>query len=175
MWAHKKRVTVTKTFRFKPNSDEYQRGLKSVQAGRMGQVVSTAPGRSTIVDFDGQQVVIPSRRLERVQERPITESKQGRRKATVQAVREEPSAPREDKGAKKQSDTPTNDDWNSELITLIANKLLVSGAAGVGTTTAVEIQLADLPSSMQEQIQALIQAKLDLRPRRFPKPLGRKA
>ena len=49
-----------------------------------------------------------------------------------------------------------------QLLTLIANKLLLKGNVKVQADTAVEVSLRDLPSDVQKQLQRLLDAKLSL-------------
>jgi hypothetical protein len=153
-------VTVIELFRFKNNSAESKNGLKSVQPGEVGHVVETAQGRSVVVEFKGVRGTIPSRRLELAHEPAKTTSRRGRRKQIERAEAETIVASR--KTTKAPAPQTEVGSYDRRWMTALANKLLMTGNTKPDKEAAIEIRLADLPDDLQQQIQALVQAKLTL-------------
>ena len=121
-------VTVAKNYRFKKNSDEFKRGLKSLKPGDVGRVIDTAQGRSVKVEFKGQEGVIASQRLQRLEDQA---PKRGRPKKAIQ-------------GQQSGGKAGLGSLDNSHFITNVANRLLQSGSgSNIEPNTVVEIQMDD--------------------------------
>jgi hypothetical protein len=158
-------VTVREDMRMPRKSEAYAQGIKRLKPGELGRIVDIAEGRSVVVEFDGgKRVKLASQRLERAAE---------------------PSAEVETNGKRKGGDTTTLPDEaklidydNPNLITTVANRLLLNGGLQVNSdAVVVQIKLSDLPGAIQKQVKTLMQAKLALSPQQGsqqPKRRGRK-
>lgn len=60
-------VSLIKAMRVGQGDPAYAQGLTRLKRGQIGQVVEMGPGRSVAIEFDGKRIVLPSRRVERVQ------------------------------------------------------------------------------------------------------------
>src|SRR5579859_7592523 len=173
------KVRVTKTMDVSRTDPAYKQGLKRLMAGKVGQVVATGPGHASItVEFDGKQVSLPSRRLDRVQageeEAPTQESA---------SVVPENGAGQTGEPAGSVSGPNIYAAMNFKdpgFLTAVANMLLMSG--NNPDTLLVQLRLRDLPSETQAQVEGLVRAKLALGPElgktggiveRVPKRRGR--
>jgi hypothetical protein len=156
-------VAVREAMRMPQKSEAYAQGVKHLKRGEVGRIVEVAEGRSVFVEFEGgKRVKLASQRLER----PDSESgADGKRKSRGRhAVPDEASL---------------IDYQNPNLITTVANRLLLTGGMQVDSdAVVVQIKLSDLPAQIQKQVTALMQAKLALGPQRAtgqqPKRRGRK-
>ncbi len=145
-------VTVRKDFWLKHDSDGYQHGIRRLRAGEIGRIVEMGNGRSVVVDFDGKRATLSSQRFDRYTP-----------PAEPQPESEPESAPE-----LPPPSEPINY-YHPPFIKMVANNLLRTGSLEAGSDTVVlEIKLADLPEQVQEQVRALIQAKLDLGPAGLP-------
>jgi hypothetical protein len=161
-------VTVREEMRMPRKSDAYKQGLKRLKPGEIGRIVELAEGRSVVVEFaGGKRVKLASQRLDRA-ESPSTDTEvNGKRQASA--------------GSTGKSITEANliDYNNPNLITTVANRLLLSGGLQADSDAViVQIKLSELPTSVQKQVKALMRAKLDLSPQAQlgakPKRRGRK-
>jgi hypothetical protein len=150
-------VSVIEPFRFKRNSAESKSGLKSVMPGEVGHVVEPGQGRSVVVEFKGVRGTIPSRRLQLA---PETASRRARSKRIEQAKPQTTTSSSE--AAKAPAHKAEVGSYDRRWMTALANKLLMTGNTKPDKEAAIEIRLADLPEDLQQQIQALVQAKLVL-------------
>jgi len=144
-------VTVNKPFVVPQDSEAYKAGLVEVKEGDTGRIVRAAAGHMVVAEFDGKEVTIARRRLEptKAPKRP------GRPRKT--AMEERPAAST-GKLAFVNYSSP-------DFVTDVANTLLMHGGQQAGEdAVVVEIKLSELPKEVQQQIQALMRAKLDLRP-----------
>jgi len=157
-------VTVREEMRLPRKTEAYQQGLKRLKPGDIGKIVSAVEGsRSVVVDFGGKNVPLASQRLNRAEEQ---------KSAPAQAAEGEEKPRRgrrkvQDSGAAQpQSDRTGLIDYTSpKFLQVAANALLRSSADGAeAETVVVQVKLSDLPNDVQQKIQALMQAKLDLAP-----------
>ncbi|MBX3084740.1 MAG: hypothetical protein KF716_24105 [Anaerolineae bacterium] len=152
-------VTVDRTVPFDPQSEPYEKGLVQVEPGQVGVVVSLIPQkRASVVDFSGIQATISHQRLVRAGDKPIGK-KRGRKRKT-DATAKILALP---KSVSMNSVQSTLADATSEqLVTMIANTLLLNGGFKEEGDTAIRLRFADLPENVQKQIRSLIDAKLAL-------------
>jgi hypothetical protein len=143
-------VTVREEMRLRRKDPAYAQGLKRLRPGDLGQVVDAAEGRSVVVEFDGKRVVLASQRLERVQP-PAPEPAEGGERGAAEA------------GGRESDLIHYVNTSDPHFITGVANRLLVSGSSG-DEAVVVQIRLADLPRRVQQQVRALMNAKLALGP-----------
>ncbi|MCC7447292.1 MAG: hypothetical protein IT324_07755 [Anaerolineae bacterium] len=148
-------VKVREEFWLKHNTDGYKNGLRRLRPQDVGQIADIGEGRSVVVDFDGKRATLSSQRLERYT--PPAEP------APESAPEAAPKAP--------PAATEPIDYYHPPFIKMVANNLLRNGSLEAGPdTVVVAIKLADLPQPVQEQVRALIEAKLDLGPEGAPRP-----
>lgn len=129
-------VTVKKPIEFARRSPERSGGLKGIQPGDLGTVMSLTDGRSANVEFGGVQTLISTQKLDRAADSSMV------------------SGP--------ASSTDMINYGSRQFIREVANKLLVSGDAENQQSVSIEIKLSELPADIQNQIRTLIRAKLDL-------------
>jgi len=163
-------VTVREEMRMPRKSEVYKQGLKRIKPGEIGRIVELAEGRSVVVEFaGGKRVKLASQRLERAAPPSADAELNGKRAASA--------------GATGKSVTEANliDYNNPNLITTVANRLLLSGGLQADSdAVVVQIKLSELPAAVQKQVKALMRAKLDLSPQAQrgtgprPKRRGRK-
>ncbi len=163
-------VTVREEMRMPRKSEVYQRGLKRIKPGEIGHIVEVAEGRSVIVEFgDDKRVKLASQRLERATPAPVADTEtNGKRRAAAGS-----------KGKSTEANLINYD--NPNLVTTVANRLLLSGGLQDDSdAVVVQITLSELPAAVQQQVKALMRAKLDLSPSaqqgggQRPKRRGRK-
>jgi len=146
-------VTIRKTFWLKHDSDGYKNGLRRLRAGDTGRIVDIGDGRSVVVDFDGKQATLSTQRLERYTP-PAEPKPEPAPESTPEAAPKAPPAAPE-----------PIDYYHPPFIKMVANNLLRNGGLEAEPDAlVVAIKLADLPEQVQDQVRALIQAKLDLGP-----------
>ena len=152
-------VTVDRTIEFDPTSEPFEKGLPRVEAGHVGVVIGRAPqGRSTIVEFSGIQTIITNQRLVRADDKPLGK-KRGRKKQGQPT-----STPKKISKGENKHRTPSIGEGEppSQLITQLANTLLLNGGLRHDSDVTIQIRFTELPESIQTQIRALIDAKLAL-------------
>ena len=152
-------ITVDKTSDFDPTSESYGHGLARIEPGQAGIVVSAAPqGRASIVEFNGVQATLSNRQLTRIGDIPIKKNR-GRKKRDV-------PAPKVGNSARRKSTEGTQithaDETQMQLVTTVANTLLLNGGLKDEGEAVIQIRFADLPESVKFQIRTLIEAKLAL-------------
>lgn len=153
------KVALLNAFEVDKDSEAFKQGLEHLEKGEMGKVVEDVPGeRKVIVDFDGKQVIISNQRLEK-----LGSARRGRPK------RENP--PRAISPAQKAAQAAPSDHLtfveytNPAFVTEVANTLLTRGGLLAEENAVVlEIKLTDLPVAVQQEIRALMEAKLKLGP-----------
>jgi hypothetical protein len=186
------RVVVKKTFRVKKGTPAHKQGLKTVKEGDTGEVVGPAEGRAVTVSFNGIEVPITKQSLTRAEEaeqtaaapeeatKPAKTSRKQQEtpaepaQAAAEMPAQEETAPKR-RGRKPGSgrkavvvaqaaDASGANDAESgqQLVTLIANKLLLKGSVRAEPGTSIEVMLSDLPEPVRSQIQRLVDAKLSL-------------
>lgn len=150
-------VTVDRVVDFGGKSEPYQKGLTRVEPGQVGSVVGPAPqGRFTIVDFGGVQAAISNQRLERV-EKKQQRKRPGRKPKASQISKSSPT-----------TSVPLNaaenipEDTSDELVTMIANTLLLNGGLKEDAEAVIQLRFTDLPDKVKGEIRELIDAKLAL-------------
>ncbi len=185
-------VTLKEPYKVPKNEAAYQQGLHEITPDRVGHIVQPAGGRGFIVDFDGQQLVLASQRLD-IARKPIKKRNQRTVKSPGAARTDvntseshEDSAPMTDNGrtgdalqtvahetpeaAHGPSTANTSNDENlldflnyqdAGLVRLIANNLLMGGNSP-DAVLLKELRFVDLPEKVQQQVRALIKAKLSL-------------
>ena len=137
-----------------------------MEVGHVGVVIGPAPqGHATIVEFSGIQATISSQRLLRAADKPLGK-KRGRKKQGDSTSTLKPSS--EGKSVDKMPST-SEMQTSVQLITQLANALLLNGGLKEDSDVTIQIRFAELPEPIQAQIHALIEAKLALRA-----PAGRK-
>jgi hypothetical protein len=150
------RVTVDRVFEFDADSGPFAQGLPRVEIGQVGTVVDAAPqGRASIVDFDGIQVTISNQRLARLDEKPAR-GKRGRKKKLL------PTPKTVSKRARMSKPEVSTEASSEQIITQIANTLLLNGGLKDDSEAVIQLRFSELPEHIKSQIRALIQAKLDL-------------
>ncbi len=150
-------VTVREEMRMPRKSEVYQQGLKRLKPGDVGQIVDTVAGqRSVVVEFTGgKRVKLASQRLERAA--PSAGDGESNGKDIHSADSEGQQTTHE--GAN------LIDYKNPNLITTVANRLLLSGGLQPDSdAVVVQIKLSDLPGEVQRQVKSLMHEKLALGP-----------
>jgi hypothetical protein len=144
-------VKVRKLIEFSKTSPERKNGLEKLEPGTLGKVVGAAQGRSVVVEFGDKRTVLSSQSLEQVKRGPgRSRRKNGAETGDKAASAQKPSA-------------QTSYHYNSpHFMKTFANKLLLKGGLTADPKMVVEISLAELPTEVQKEIRALMQAKLDL-------------
>ena len=153
------RVTVDKTIELDPTSEPFEKGLSRVEAGHVGVVIGPAPqGHATVVEFSGVQTIISSQRLVRSADKPLGK-KRGRKKQE-DATSIPPLSSKRERVSKTQH--LVDDETPAQLITQIANTLLLNGGLKEDSDVTIQLRFSTLPEHVQTQIRALIHAKLTL-------------
>ncbi|MBX3063233.1 MAG: hypothetical protein KF726_09680 [Anaerolineae bacterium] len=149
-------ITVDQLVKFNAKSEQYSQGLTRIEPGQVGKVISAAPqGRSSIVEFNGVRVVLSNQKLAKT-EKPLGK-KRGRKKKSELAAAES-SAPKANSAALSAA---TNES-SAQLITVIANSLLLNGGLKDDGDAVVELRFAELPENVRVRIRKLIADKLAL-------------
>jgi len=150
------RVTVDRIVDFDPASEPFINGLPQISVGQVGVVVDAAPtGRASIVDFDGIQATVSNQRLQRL-DTPPAKGKRGRKKRATSA----PAAPKAKRTTPVQ--TSSTDETSEQVITQLANTLLLNGGLKQNDDVVIQLRFDELPESVKTQIRKLIDAKLAL-------------
>lgn len=147
-------VTVKAPVSLDKTSNAYKQGLEHIEPSSIGKVIEHSTGRSAIVEFNGIPVTLSTQRLTKVEP-----AKRGRPKGTAQRPEKPVLLPPQ---TFLEPTQPQSETYGSEVITIIANKLLASGAVNPERETIIELRFADFPNEVQEHILALIRAKLAL-------------
>lgn len=150
-------ITVDQLVKFSSKSEQYSQGLTGIEPGQVGKVISAAPeGRSSIVEFNGVRVVLSNQKLAKT-EKPLGKKRGRKKKSETAAVS---VAPQKSKSAAASSIVSTES--SAQLITVIANSLLLKGGLKDDGDAIVELRFAELPENVRARIRALITAKLAL-------------
>jgi hypothetical protein len=167
------KVTVNREVHINRNSEAYQHGLKRVKPGDVGEVVGPAEGRALTVKFKGIDTVVSKLRLARPEQPPAPKAKNAARKpvqAKVTKASATPAAAPQASAPVAASPAQDFEDGALHLLNTVANKLLLKGSTRIEQDGVVEVSLHDLPATVRERLQALIDAKLAFN----PKDLGQK-
>ncbi len=140
-------VMVRKETKVGRKTEAGKRGRKRIAPGELGYIVGPAGGRSMIVAFGKHRLTLSSQRLDRA--------------AAVHPGGDGPQQTQPDSG-----NAPTFIDYrHPRFVTEVANRLLMSGTLNPEPASVVlEVRLGDLPEEIQQQVHALIEAKLSLGP-----------
>ncbi|HVO44121.1 MAG TPA: hypothetical protein VMT34_15945 [Aggregatilineales bacterium] len=183
------KVTVRQTYPVPANDPAYDQGLVAIQPGDIGSLIQATGKRSFIVEFKGVRISLSSQRLEEiaVKGRVATRRRRGKIVASTTAPetpgrkRKSARAAKASKRAGKEAAVEKNAgakdseaevlaaaernilDFvnydNSDFVRLVANTLLMNGNSP-NTILLQELRFADLPASIQQQVQNLVRAKL---------------
>ncbi len=166
-------ITVNRELHLSRKSDAYQRGLKRVKPGDIGEVVGPAAGRALTVKFNGIDTVVSKQSLIRPGEPPAQKAKPAARKPVpakaAKATIPAPDAAPRATAPVKASPALDFEESALHLLNAVANKLLLKGGTRVEPDGVVELSLHDLPADVRERLQALIDAKLAFHPKDFRK------
>jgi len=153
------RVTVERPIEFDPTSEPFEKGLPRIEAGHVGVVIGPAPqGRAMTVEFSGIEAIVSTQRLVLAADKPLGK-KRGRKKQGDPTSTSPLQSKRERVNTTQRL---TEDETPAQLITQIANTLLLNGGLKEDNDITIQIRFAELPEHVQIQIRALIHAKLAL-------------
>jgi hypothetical protein len=128
-----------------------------VEAGYVGVVIGPAPqGRATIVEFGGIQTIITNQRLMRATDKPLGKKRGRKKQGSATPISSNLS---KSESANKIA-SGSKDEISTQLITQMANTLLLHGGLREHGDNHIQLQFADLPESVQINIRALIKSKL---------------
>lgn len=144
------RVTVAGEVKFSKTSDAFKAGLQVIQPGEIGQVVNDAEGRAVYAEFNGIRALVSKRRLTIVKGKDSTAK--GKR-----------GPGRKAKNPAESTVTASGGQaFGTQLINILANRLLSTGNTNPDDNSVVELRLGDLPADIRERVITLIEAKLAL-------------
>jgi hypothetical protein len=144
--------------KIKPDPQNPDNHLSRLNKGQVATVIRVSTGRAFIVEFNGKRGEVSAQQLVRYE---------GASGASNEATVEKSAAPRASVGRpRKESAAPSQDQskgvtsYGTDLVNLMANKLLLNGGIQAGAEPVVELKLAELPPEVEKTLRALVEAKL---------------